>query len=322
MSSKDIVNISDDDDDNDITLLYYHNKKKKNVISVEQYSEDRDLHLAIMASLSSPTPNRSKRRFIDLTHEYPIDDDDVQVVTSWTSNRTTRKKPFTISETGESSNPNFHTHTFICEICVEPKSHNESFSIKGCTHSYCSDCVIKYVASKLQDNVTQIQCPVPGCGGFLEPEHCRTILPPEVFDRWGSALCEAVIPGSEKFYCPYKDCSALLIDEPENGQVITRTKCPNCKRWFCAQCKVAWHARMECADFQKLNKDERDKEDIMLFKLAKRRNWIRCPNCKFYVARNKGCNHMRCRCGHNFCYKCGELLLNNKHQCTPISFTR
>jgi hypothetical protein len=47
----------------------------------------------------------------------------------------------------------------------------------------------KYVASKLQDNVYTIRCRVPECvGGLLELEHCRCILPQEVFDRWGT-LC-------------------------------------------------------------------------------------------------------------------------------------
>ncbi|XP_059633281.1 E3 ubiquitin-protein ligase RSL1-like [Cornus florida] len=316
MSSTDIEIIPDDDDDDEIAVLYYH--KAKNVISVEQYSEDTNLQRAIMASIGFPKPNRSKRRVIDLTHEYPIDDDDVKVIASWTPSRKTRKRPFTIAEKGESSNSksssdDLHTPTFICEICVEPKSYNESFSIMGCTHSYCSDCMIKYVASKLQDNITQIRCPVSDCKGLLEPEHCRSILPPEVFDWWGSALCEAVILGSEKFYCPYKDCSALLINDPLNGEVIRQSECPNCYRLFCAQCNVAWHLGIECAEFQKLNKDEREKEDIMLLQLAKNQKWIRCPKCRFYVEKSAGCLFMRCRCGHTFCYNCGEYM--TEHYC-------
>ncbi|XP_059635958.1 probable E3 ubiquitin-protein ligase ARI3 [Cornus florida] len=295
MSATGIVNIDDEDDD--MTLLYYHN-----YISVEQYSEDRDLHLAIAASLSFPAPNGSRRRIIDVSNEYPTDDDDVKVIASRTPNPKRRKKTFTIAETGESSHSNsnpsgdaVYTSTFMCEICVEPKSFNESFRIMGCSHSYCSDCMIKYVASKLQENITLIGCPVSGCEGLLEPEHCRPILPPEVFDRWGSALCEAVILGSEKFYCPFKDCSALLIDDPENGEVIIQSECPYCHRLFCAQCKVAWHLGIECADFQKLNKNEREREDIMLMQLAKNKKWIRCPKCRFYVERSEGCLFMLCR---------------------------
>nr|GMC49909.1 probable E3 ubiquitin-protein ligase RNF217 [Ipomoea batatas]GMD74959.1 probable E3 ubiquitin-protein ligase RNF217 [Ipomoea batatas]GME21746.1 probable E3 ubiquitin-protein ligase RNF217 [Ipomoea batatas] len=68
-------------------------------------------------------------------------------------------------------------------------------------------------ASKLQQNVPQINCLVSGCTGVVEPHNCRSILPPQVFDRWGDALCEALVLASEKFYHPFKDCSALLIEE-------------------------------------------------------------------------------------------------------------
>ena len=30
-----------------------------------------------------------------------------------------------------------------------------------------------------------------------------------------------------------------------------------------------------------------------------------CRQCKFWVQKNEGCDHMTCRCGHEFCYICG-----------------
>ncbi|XP_019055303.1 PREDICTED: E3 ubiquitin-protein ligase RNF14-like [Nelumbo nucifera] len=113
-----------------------------------------------------------------------------------------------VNEIGQSSNSQKPT-TFICDICVESKSLNQSFCIKGCTHAYCCDCIVKYVASKLQENVTSIHCPEPTCNAVLEPEFSHLTLPPEEFDRWENALCENLIIGSQRFYCPFKDCSAL-----------------------------------------------------------------------------------------------------------------
>lgn len=86
------------------------------------------------------------------------------------------------------------------------------------------------------------------------------ILPPDVFDKWGSALCESQILASEKFYCPFKDCSALMIDDGGGGGgggAVVEAECPNCNRLFCARCKVPWHPGIQCSEFQKLNKDER-----------------------------------------------------------------
>lgn len=192
---------------------------------------------------------------------------------------------------------------FVCEICAEQKTVHKSFHIKGCSHAYCTDCMVKYVAAKLEENITAIRCPVVDCRGLLEPEYCRDILPQDVFDRWGAALCEAVIPGAQKFYCPFKDCSAMLIDDGE--EVIQESECPNCRRLFCAQCQVPWHSGINCVEFQKLNKDEREREDILLMKVAQKEKWKRCPNCRYYVEKKDGCMYMKCRCGTAFCYRCG-----------------
>ncbi|KAL3747016.1 hypothetical protein ACJRO7_015888 [Eucalyptus globulus] len=190
--------------------------------------------------------------------------------------------------------------SFICEICVEPRMNGDLFCIKNCSHAYCNDCITKFVTSKLHDNIMHIDCPVLGCGGVLEPEYCRSILPPEVFDRWGNALCEALILEAERFYCPFKDCSALLIND--GGAVVRESECPNCRRLFCAQCKVPWHAGVEC---QELNEGEREREDIMLMKLAEKKHWRRCPKCRFFVQKKSGCAFVKCRCGVEFCYRCG-----------------
>jgi E3 ubiquitin-protein ligase RNF144 len=52
---------------------------------------------------------------------------------------------------------------------------------------------------------------------------------------------------------------------------------------------------MSCREFQRLGKDERGKEDLMLRKLAKDKKWQRCPQCRMYVEKIDGCMFMRCR---------------------------
>ncbi|KAL6979865.1 RBR-type E3 ubiquitin transferase [Sarracenia purpurea var. burkii] len=309
VSPAEIENVADDEDD-DIAVLCTppilrnnSGSNANNAISVEQYSDDRDLQLAIMASLLRQTRRKgNKRRIIDLSH-FPDPGDEVEVLKlSPSPSRSSSffrnsSKGISIIERGQSSNSNSDAvTTFVCEICVDQKPSSGSLRIMGCSHSYCSECMIKYVASKLQENITQVRCPASDCNGILEPEYCRSILPPEVFDRWGNALCEAVILAAEKIYCPFKDCSALLINDGGGGPIITQTECPYCWRLFCAQCKVPWHSEILCEDFQALNKDEREREDILLVQLAKKQGWRRCPVCKFIVERSQGCLYMRCSC--------------------------
>ncbi|CAK8541102.1 unnamed protein product [Lathyrus sativus] len=196
---------------------------------------------------------------------------------------------------------------FVCEIYTDTKTMKDAFYTRACYHTYCSNCVVMYIDSNLQNNIASISCPFIGCSGLLEADSCRRILPAEIFDRWGKASCEALFDVSLKVYCPFADCSALMI-KGRKEDVFGRSKCPYCKRMLCAECKVSWHEGMECIEFEKLNADEKETEDVMLMCLAKDKEWRRCPSCRFYVARSQVCDQMICRCKCRFCYKCGDAF--------------
>ena len=189
-------------------------------------------------------------------------------------------------EAGESS------HSF-CEICVERKDRDEMFKIESCVHSFCSDCIGKHVATKIQESITIVCCLGLGCNGVIELDACRAVLPKDVFERWDKALCEELF-GSQRFYCPYKDCSAMLLNDNE-GEAIRESECPFCHRLFCALCSVPWHSGVDCEEFQRLNEDEKERDDLIFRELAKEKKWRRCPHCKYHVERTDGCLHMTCR---------------------------
>ncbi|XP_052181102.1 E3 ubiquitin-protein ligase RSL1-like [Diospyros lotus] len=200
-------------------------------------------------------------------------------------------------ESGQSS------HRF-CEICAEKKDAEEMFRIDSCAHSFCSACISQHIAVKLGENALVVPCPAWECDGVLELDDCRPRVSTEMVARWDELLCESVIPASEKFYCPFSDCSAMLVND--EGSLIRQSECPICHRLFCAQCYVPWHGEIACEEFQGLNEDERGREDLMVRELAKSESWKRCPHCKYYVEKTEGCLHMTCRCRFQFCYACGE----------------
>eukprot|EP00262_Sarcandra_glabra_P001193 TRINITY_DN11212_c1_g1_i1.p1 TRINITY_DN11212_c1_g1~~TRINITY_DN11212_c1_g1_i1.p1 ORF type:complete len:355 (-),score=45.23 TRINITY_DN11212_c1_g1_i1:176-1240(-) len=208
-------------------------------------------------------------------------------------------------ETGESLKRS------ICEICIEEKGEGEIFKSKACSHVFCSDCISKHVAAKIQENIITVQCPDLKCGRVLEPEFCRSIIPVTVFERWENALCESMVLGSQKFYCPFKDCSALLVNDGE--EEVVQSECPSCRRLFCARCYVTWHSGIDCEEFQGLGGNERGRDDLMAIELAVSKKWKRCPTCKFYVEKAEGCLHITCRCGFEFCYVCGLKWSDEHH---------
>jgi E3 ubiquitin-protein ligase RNF144 len=168
----------------------------------------------------------------------------------------------------------------------------EAFYISGCYHAYCSDCVAKHIHYKLDHNIINIRCPAFGCRGSLELEFCRSILPTEDFKRWNKAVCEVLFNITEKFYCPFADCSAILIND--RTEAVRNLECPSCNRMFCGQCKVRWHEGIECSEFKKLKRDDKGK-DVMLTNIAKDMHWRQCPKCRLYVAKSESSNIMRCR---------------------------
>ncbi|KAI4312087.1 hypothetical protein MLD38_036939 [Melastoma candidum] len=117
----------------------------------------------------------------------------------------------------------------------------------------------------------------------------------------------------QKYYCPFKECSAMLVVDGELGNSVKECQCPYCHRLFCASCKVPWHCKYTCKQFQSMDVGERGNEDMLVKELVKEQKWGRCPKCKFYVKRTNGCHHITCRCGFEFCYGCGSDWRGGPH---------
>lgn len=84
--------------------------------------------------------------------------------------------------------------------------------------------------------------------------------------------------------------------------------CPVCKISFCGCCKSSpYHDDVICVG---------DKN-----KLELHRQGIRsCPTCDIACERLDGCDHMKCTCGTEFCWRCMAKLNHNspyRHKCIP-----
>ncbi|XP_015943258.1 E3 ubiquitin-protein ligase RSL1-like [Arachis duranensis] len=145
---------------------------------------------------------------------------------------TKQTKKINREEKGKSSS----ISSFVCEICIVTKTEAESFTISGCTHSYCTDCVVKYVCSKLDDNVINIRCPMPRCRGLLETNGCREILPKSVLHRWEKSLREAAVLESESKRFLYSRPRQMCVTCTDEDRVMMKLaerngwkRCPKCR---------------------------------------------------------------------------------------------
>ncbi|XP_074348880.1 E3 ubiquitin-protein ligase RSL1-like isoform X1 [Apium graveolens] len=187
-----------------------------------------------------------------------------------------------------------------CEICIEPiclpskKFKNQ----EKCAHPFCEECVIKYIEVKIDERVCEIKCPALNCVHFLDPFSVRPLIAPNVFDKWCDLLCENAVLGFERCYCPYRDCSVLIVNEC--GGCVKQSKCPKCGKMFCFSCKIAWHAGYRCEEGREL----RDRNDVAFGMLAERRKWKRCPVCLHFVELVSGCSIVKCRYIFHMLFPC------------------
>ncbi|PRD28308.1 UNVERIFIED_CONTAM: E3 ubiquitin-protein ligase [Trichonephila clavipes] len=85
---------------------------------------------------------------------------------------------------------------------------------------------------------------------------------------------------------------------------LSRVACPSCQLEWCFSCHAPAHGVLTCRQYKK--------GDRLLRNWARARthgqlNAQKCPNCKVFIERTTGCDHMHCPvCNTDFCYKCGE----------------
>ncbi|KAH0687250.1 hypothetical protein KY284_017803 [Solanum tuberosum] len=131
---------------------------------------------------------------------------------------------------------------------------------------------------------SQVTCPGLKCCATIEPVSCKSIIPENVFEKWEGGLSESALLDCEKFYCPYKDCSELLIYD--HDQDIIECVCPVCHRQLCAACGVPWHTGLDCDKFQ--NDEKNREDDLKVEELASSSKWMKCPHCKHIVQKADG----------------------------------
>ncbi|KAJ4781091.1 RING/U-box superfamily protein [Rhynchospora pubera] len=120
-------------------------------------------------------------------------------------------------------------------------------------------------------------------------------------------------------YCPYPSCSAR-IDPVQSycGSGTSdayRVECPECRRDYCFNCLVPWHAMLTCEEYWDLLSDDRDGGILSTRNLARLDRWRTCQQCGNRVEPTPGCNRMACWCGHEFCYSCGAEYLHGNQTC-------
>ncbi|KAL8158520.1 hypothetical protein V2J09_000057 [Rumex salicifolius] len=203
-----------------------------------------------------------------------------------------------------------------CCICLEDVNPTEMLKFEGCQHRFCSSCVKAHVQFKVHGGNLP-KCPQPKCGFPLSYGFCKPLLDRKTRDKMEQLVKENSIPAIEKVYCPSPRCSYLMSKSEalatQSGFAstskleVTACRCMKCHSVFCIRCKVTWHSNMSCEAFNIRDSIWNSRsDDARLKSLARDKKWRICPRCSHLIELAHGCNHISCRCGHQFCYACGR----------------
>ncbi|KAI5066490.1 hypothetical protein GOP47_0019114, partial [Adiantum capillus-veneris] len=214
----------------------------------------------------------------------------------------------------------------FCPICLEGKKKDEMLQVSGCLHSFCLSCIVQHAEVKVQAGQVPVRCPHVSCSQTLSLSQCQSILSQKWFDLLSKRLIEVNMPEADRVYCPFPKCSALMnrkdllasndvASSSAMLSTVTPSRCMECFRLFCVECRVPWHTSMSCQQYQKLPPNLRDAQDANLYQLAEHQKWQRCKKCCRMIELAEGCYHMTCRCGYEFCYLCGEPWKNKSQSC-------
>ncbi|MCQ2819140.1 MAG: hypothetical protein MJ252_17900 [archaeon] len=241
----------------------------------------------------------------------------------------------------QSNNPNIlkNEDGIVCPICFDTPQ--QIVTLK-CGHSFCISCFNDYLKQEIFDAKVPILCADIGCKIEIDIDYLSTFMEPEQRKKYEKFLKRKIILETEgAVECPVADCNSYAINpnliKSKSGSVdkeaiaINGTdseksskkkkkkknepiilKCVDNFHEFCSECLQAPHPGSKCVN--------QDKFQFNLFKKwEKGKDVQKCPNCKYHIEKNEGCNHMTCiRCRYEFCWICGAKY-NYDHFDNPFS---
>ncbi|KAG6530890.1 probable E3 ubiquitin-protein ligase ARI2 [Zingiber officinale] len=190
-----------------------------------------------------------------------------------------------------------------CNVCFETIPTDAIFET-NCGHSFCNDCWTEHFIVKINDGQSRrIRCMAPECSAVCDEAIVRNLVGarcPDIADRFDRFLLESYIEDNDKVkWCPsVPHCgNAIRVD----GDVYCEVECA-CGLRFCFSCSSEAHSPCSCPMWELWIKKCRDGSETA--------NWIAvnttpCPKCHKPVAKNGGCNLVKCICGQPFCWSCG-----------------
>ena len=187
-----------------------------------------------------------------------------------------------------------------CGICLEKFSLCEFMPLSTCECIFCLKCFNQHLEVDIKARKFPIKCPLCKCD--LIESDILSRLDYETQQNYHKYTFSNFVNNHSEFSsCPTPDCQNVFIADDQNY-----FNCPACGNEYCLRCKVAFHTGLNCEQYkQKLIDLKTVDADKQFLNFVKGTNYKQCPQCRYWVEKSEGCNHMTCRCKYQFCYACG-----------------
>ncbi|KAL0478681.1 E3 ubq [Acrasis kona] len=209
----------------------------------------------------------------------------------------------------------------VCMICMEEV--DDLYPLMGCkgeTH-YCVSCLQTYLKTAIDSKKVPIRCPDVECRHEIHPTNINALLKRNEINKFERAGLENLVspagvdmsgkvvddfPDIYKFlHCPTPNCTYIFAVDPTDEESV-HLRCEVCKEHYCLKCKVKYHKGKTCIQHKRDRLNSGLMEQVLLMEYLKTNNVKMCPQCKKFIERSSGCQHMTCLCGHEFCFLCGK----------------
>ena len=200
-------------------------------------------------------------------------------------------------------------YTASCKICLEDMEIEMATMLYSCDHVFHTECLQQYFQSEINQNHCPLVCPVVECRKILSTSDIKQVLSDDLIEKYEKySILNAISEQSDIFWCPNPECNYAFSIEDANADV-KEYHCEMCGKHYCLNCQVPFHEGMTCKEYKKTQKTSKEQElkaEKQFRSFVKSSKTKQCPFCKFWVEKSRGCDHMKSRCGKEFCYKCGD----------------
>lgn len=195
-----------------------------------------------------------------------------------------------------------------CDICLMEYDAGEAHALSSCRHFFCRECWQGIVKSRIDESLITLRCPSNTCMELVGREAMEQLFssPAEknVVSQIQRSFLNNFIDLSSHFrWCPnQKGCNYIwqVEDLPLEGQQV---ECSICNTAACFYCGSSPHRPATCKELQSWNSSVSSEGADIAFILTATKA---CPKCRSNIQKNGGCNHVKCKCNYEFCWKCME----------------